>query len=454
MSQSMRKRLLNLKSRLAEFADEMEAISTVADEENRDLSDEEMKRYEEINAEFASLETQIKSLEKTIATQEKIEQRRILDSSLQHPNATAADGQKPVKAIPARCTYQKSKVFKTNYEAYAMGMWLAATLRNNQSAVEWCRTNGIGSYRNDMNEGTDIDGGFTVPAPLAATIIELFEQWGIFRQFARNVPMTSETLRVPRLDGSLTVYYPGEANAITASDLVFGQVGLTAQKAAQLGVLSTELNEDSVISVVDLLARDMARNYAYTEDLGAFLGTGVAGTPTGAGPLVGIISALDDGAKITTAVGADKWGAVTMQNLLSMIGKTKEYPGFTGRWYMNKFGYYGSVVDLLLTLGGTDMRQGEAGPEMYLLGYPVTFTQVLPGEAAATGNMLAVFGDLDLGAYLGTRRNVSIRTLTETFAVNDQLGVISTMRHDVNIHSVGTATEAGCITALIAGADA
>ena len=229
---------------------------------------------------------------------------------------------------------------------------------------------------------------------------------------------------------------------------------MTAQKAAQLGILSTELNEDSVISIVDLLARDMARNYAYTEDLSCFLGTGVADTPTGAGPITGIITALQAGAKVTTAVGADKWGAVTLQNLLEMCGKLKQYPGIQPRWYMHSYGYYVAIMDLLIAAGGTDMRQIEQGGEMMLLGYPVTFTQVLANEAAATGDMLAVLGDLDLGTYLGTRRQVSIRTLTELYAAHDQLGVISTMRHDCNVHSVGDATEAGALVALIAGADA
>ena len=71
------------------------------------------------------------------------------------------------------------------------------------------------------------------------------------------------------------------------------------------------------------------------------------------------------------------------------------------------------------------LRQIEAGGELMLMGYPVEFTQVLPGEGATATQMVIVLGDLDLGAYLGTRRTVSVRTLTELYAANDQIGVLN-----------------------------
>ena len=70
-------------------------------------------------------------------------------------------------------------------------------------------------------------------------------------------------------------------------------------------------------------------------------------------------------------------------------------------------------------------------------------------ETAGAGSQIAVYGDLDLGSYLGTARQVSIRTLTELYAASDQLGVIGTLRSATDIHSVGDATNAGAITNLV-----
>jgi HK97 family phage major capsid protein len=116
---------------------------------------------------------------------------------------------------------------------------------------------------------------------------------------------------------------------------------------------------------------------------------------------------------------------------------------------MHRFGYFAAVIDLLLTQGGTDMRQTEEGGELMLLGYPITFTQVLPGDGTvAFDALMAVLGDLDLGSYLGVRRQVSVRTLNELYAASDQIGIVATSRASINIHSIGDATEAGAIVGL------
>ena len=164
------------------------------------------------------------------------------------------------------------------------------------------------------------------------------------------------------------------------------------------------------------------------------------------GGITGIENALDDGAFVTA--GGTTLGDITMNDLEAMAGKLKEYGGLTPRWYMNRFTYFAVVIDLLITAGGTDMRQIEAGGELMLLGYPITFTQVLPGQTTSVSDMVIVLADLDLGSYLGTRRQVSIRVLNELYAASDQIGVLGTLRSDTQIHSVGDTTDAGAITAL------
>jgi HK97 family phage major capsid protein len=435
----MQKQLATAQGRMLEIGDEMEAIGSVAETENRDLTEEDNASIKALTEEFGQCEQRALSLQTATHAKNRIAAGRLAKVEKTEPPHP------PEINLPAKARQQKSKYFASNQEAFACGKWIEGGLCRRPEAQRWLKDYAPDpSYMAAMQEGTDSLGGYSVPSPMAATIIELVQRWGIYRQFSRNVTMTSETLRIPKLAASLTVYYPDEGAAITASDLTFDQVLLTAVKYAQLGILSTELQEDSVISVVDLLVRDMARNFANREDYNGFLADGVA-DPAG---ITGIGASLAAGAKITATAS---WDTITLNMLEQALGKLKEYGGLTPRWFMSRYAYYTVVMDLLNTAGGTDMRQIEQGGEMMLMGAPVSFTQVLPAEGLATGDLAIVCGDLDLGTYLGTNRQVSIRTLTELYAANDQLGVIGTLRSVSVCHDIGTATEAGSIVGIYAG---
>jgi len=442
---SLQSSLISVQTRLAEIPDEMEAISAAAEAANREMTAEELASIQTLKDEFDERTKTCQNLKAAVAAKESIQKNRI--SSQLITGAPPATQQGAQAGLPAVARHQRSKYFASNRDAYATGMWLGAVCMKKQDCRQWVEENGVGGFRDALEGGTDSLGGYSVPTPMAATIIELVEAWGVFRSNARNVTMTSQTLAVPKLDttgmdGSplvTSVFYPGEGGAITPGDVTFEQVLLSAVKYAQLTLLSTELNEDSVISVVDLLVRDFARKFAYSEDLNSFEGDGTATY----GGITGIKASLQAGATITAA----NLAGITLGDFNSMAGRTKAYAGFSGRYYMAKQTYFEVVMPLLQAAGGTDMRQIEEGGDGVLNGDPVTFTQIMPVDGA--GAQVAVYGDLDLGAYMGTRRQVSIRTLTELYAANDQLGVIGTLRSDSQIHSVGDATNAGAITNLI-----
>jgi HK97 family phage major capsid protein len=431
-----------VQAQMAELSDELEAIGETAANEGRDLDDAEQKIIDDSTERFAQLEVQASTLKKAVETKERMQAKRIVPHMLQESDMLAqANTPFDSKAgIPSKIRGQRSKVYDSSYECYAVGQWLGGVL-GNKHARQWCIDRNFG-FKNAMEEGTDSLGGYAVPDPMAATIIRLVEEHGVFRRFARNAAMTSDTLSVPKRTDGTTVYYPGEGGAITPSDITFGQVNLVAKKYAQLSIMSTELNEDSVISMTDLVTSEMAWNFAFSEDKNSFLGDG-----TGTfGGITGISDSLLAGSKVT-ASGATL-GTIALANFNACVGKLPQYSAIMPRWFMNSYVYYTVVQPLLQGLGGTDQRQVEQGADGMLLGYPVTFTQVLPGSGAGTGDLAAVFGDLNMGAYLGTRRNVSIRLLNELYAANDQIGVVGTMRSDTKIHDTGDATNAGSIIGL------
>ena len=442
---SLRKQLGEAQARMAEINDELEAVGQAAAEEGRDLTEEDSEVVNKLTDEFEKKSKACDRLQTLIDTKDKIAEKKVVPATIQAQDALIATGTPydERRLVPAKVRGQRSKVFDSTLECYEVGRWLNG-LVGNEFDKQWAIEKGM-TYRNDMTGGSPTAGGYTVPDPMAATIIRLVEEYGVFRRFARNAAMSSDTLDVPKRADGLTIYYPAEGDAITASDILFAQVNLVAKKYAQLAIMSTELNEDSIISMTDLITTEMAWNFAKAEDDNSFNGDG-----TGTfGGITGIKSALDTGSKVTLAATNTSPQDITLQDLETMLGLVPQYSGVNPRWYMNSYIYHTVVLSLLNAAGGTDMRQTEAGGEMMLMGYPVTFTQTLPGNIASPAdNMFIVCGDLNLGAYLGTRRNVTIRVLNELYAANDQIGLVGTMRSDTQIHDVGTTTESGCIIGL------
>ena len=418
-------------SRLTELIDEIGAVGTAAEEEGRDLNESDNKVMQLLQTESESLTDSIQILNSAILSADKAKAAR-MPAPASDPE-TGLTASLPANNLPARVKYTKSKVFDSTADAYNCGRWLQAVIGRDPGSMRYCRETGF--IRNDNDGDTDGAGAFAVPTPLAATMIRLVEEYGIFRRYARPAIMTSNTLDVPKIATHTTVYYPAtQGAAITTSDLGLGQVNLVAKKYASQTLLSTELQEDAVVSMVDQIATDFAWNFAKAEDFNSFLGE-VLTAPN----IIGIQEALLAGSNV------DASGGISLATLEGMLAKLPQYPGLRPRWFMHSWTYHSIVVPALVALGGTDMRQTEAGGDLMLYGYPVTFTQVLPGAAQTTDDMPVVIGDLGMGAYSGTRRNFNVRQLNELYAATDQIGILATMRADSVIHDVGTSTVAGCI---------
>ena len=428
-----------------ELIDEASAIVEVARDEKRDLTDDETSRIDAIQGSDGK-GGELGKLDADYNRVKAIEDRRAVKAAERaQPLVVDAGGiDNPLDAIrvPASCMINSNrKQFQGNDGAkagYASGLWLAS-IAGNQWASDKLDSMGI---RNAMSEGTNSAGGFTVPDPLSAEIIRLVEEYGVFRQFARVVPMTSDTLAVPRRTGGLTVYYPGEGAAITPSDLTFAQATLTAAKYTALTQMSTELNEDSVISMAALIADEIAYAFAVAEDTNGFKGDG---TGTYAS-ITGLSSALLAGATQDADSGETTVASLDLADYHAVVAKTPKYPGANNRWFVNSATWANSMQPLAYAAGGNTVDNIAGGMAMSFLGYPVTITQVLDDDGAS--NYVAYFGDLSLAATMGNRRDISIKTLNELYAASDQIGIVATGRSAITVHEVGTASVGGPINAL------
>lgn len=329
--------------------------------------------------------------------------------------------------------------------AYSSGMWFLATMGHSK-AQQWCSDHGI-AIRMALSEGVDSLGGYLVPEELETSIINLREERGIFRRYARREPMISDTKIIPRRLGGLTMYYVGENQEITASDKQWNSVRLTARKAAVLCKYSSELNEDAVINIADDLAEEIAYSFANGEDLAGFLGDGTSTY----GGITGLANALQAGSIVTAVTGNTSFGTLDLGDFEAMIGLLPLYAMQDDpAWYMSRAGWAASAMRLANAAGGNTSENIEGERTPMFLGFPVRWSQVMNSTLTAqtSTNALAYFGSLRQGVAFGDRRGMSIQTSSERYFEFDQLAIKGTERFDIVVHETGTATAPGSIIML------
>lgn len=357
---------------------------------------------------------------------------------------------KNVKGFSPESRFEKEKM------GYAFGMMAKMIGHNDKKAHQWLVENGY--YTKGQNEATDADGGYLVPQILAREVIFLRDQYGVMRQNARVMGMSSDNLNVPKNTASTTAYWPAENTNITASQITFSNVQILAKKLAILTQVSSELNEDSIVDVGAALAQDMAYVMAYNEDLACFLGDGTS-TYGGITGVVNAIAAVNGGANAGWIyTGADvtgNWNATTLADLRKLTAAIPQYADRPGEcaFYMNRAFFQQVVCNDLDALNGNGFFDLTAapGPNPTLFGYPVIYTQVLSADPTpAADTALALFGNMSTGAIMGSRRDLRIQVSDQAGFISDSLYFRATERFGFKFHDVPTVSTAGSVVVLAA----
>lgn len=149
---------------------------------------------------------------------------------------------------------------------------------------DWCGAEAEQElYVKTMNEGTASAGGNIVPTPLSGHLIDLARNKSlVMRVGATVVPMTTSTLKIPRLIGESAPGWRNENASIAATaDLSFDAVTFTARSLNRLVTLSQELLEDSDPAAGGVITDSFAQQIALEVDRAALRGSGTAPEPRG-----------------------------------------------------------------------------------------------------------------------------------------------------------------------------
>jgi HK97 family phage major capsid protein len=217
----------------------------------------------------------------------------------------------------------------------------------------------------------DTEGGVLVALPVLGELIDLQRNLEAFAAAgAREIALPPNgRIQFPRLTGSSTAYWVGEAAPITESQPATGNLDLQAKKLGVLVKLSNELLRFASPSAEGLIRFDMARAAALKADLAMLEGTGgtqVRGLIQTGGVTLHTAS--------TTAANGDTF---TPEDVALMESKLPDAVDAPTAWVMRK-----AMLAALMNRRA-DAVSAADGKGMFLF---------RPGSAAADGPPAELFG--------------------------------------------------------------
>lgn len=350
-----------------------QAVLDAADAEGRNLSDEEVEKYE-------GLEKDLKASRKTAELRSRHEAYKM-----------------PITSLVTGAAPKQDDTLERAFDHYMR------TGKENADIVE-LRAQSV---------GTNSAGGYTVPEAFRQKLVDRLKAFG---GLANEVEIIStsggEPMRWPTLDdtaNSGVIAAEGTAPASGGADLVFGEKTLGAFKYVAPGGdgtgtlplrVSYELLQDSAFDIEGLIARKLGQRIARAQATDWVTGAGTT-EPEGIIQSTGASKQFDG----TTA-------APTKDELIEAIHTVDPAYRMGGVWVFND-----TTLSLIRKMEDSTGRplwqsQAEAGlqnaPGGTLLGHRVVIDQAFANFTDATTNVWGVFGDVREGYVIRRVRDLQL----------------------------------------------
>jgi HK97 family phage major capsid protein len=438
--------LKKLQDEAAALANRIDAVRAI--EGDADKIAERDLELETLTADASKLSKKI-DFERTVAESAK-NLRSVVERCSPAAEVTEERSEKArVEAVPFS---GRLRAFAKAEDAYKAGMWFKAK-GGDAHAKRWCEDHGV-EVR--ALGGASGGGANFVPDVLSSTVLRLVEQYSAFAQNATSIQMPSDVVLFPKRTAGNSAAWISENSAITPADPNATQVTVTAKKLAAAVVISSELLQDSIVSIADWVAAELALGISNAVEAAAWLGNpsnapAVAGIVTShAGGLlktttVSEVTTYDFAASLVAAAG-DTPDEVTKANLLAMMAAVPQHSRAGAKWYCSPYFFATCMQALDLNQGGSvGLSQGLG---LTFLGSPVVFTDQLPGSDDATGKVMCLYGDLANSSIYGTRAGLEIQSSDQVNFLSDQTVIRAIARVGISHHTIGSSTVPGPVIAL------
>ena len=350
------------------------------------LSEEDSETYDAMEQTIVDLGKEIQRLEKQAE----------IEAEMNKATST------PVLGKPA--TPNITEKTGTASDTYKNAFWNSIRNRN------WM------DIHNDLQIGTDAEGGYLVPDEFERKLVEALTEENIFRQLATVIKTSSGDRKIPIVTSKGEAAWMDEEDAYKLSDDTFGQASLGAYKVGTAIKISEELLNDAAFDLPSYIAKEFARRIGAKEEEAFFVGDG-KGKPTG---IFAATGGAESGATTSTAI-------ITFDDVLELFYSLRSPYRKKAVWVLND-----STVKALRKLKDSTGNyiwnpSVQAGVPDTILNRPYYTSSYVP-EIKAGAKCLA-FGDFSY-YWIGDRQGRSFKRLNEVFAMNGQVGFLASQRVD------------------------
>lgn len=280
---------------------------------------------------------------------------------------------------------------------------------------------------------TGAAGGYLVPAPFRAKMVETMKYFGAMRDVAEIITTeTGATLPWPTNDDTANVgAILSENTAMTEQDVVLGQADVGAYMyTSKLVKVSYQLLQDNAFDLESWLARKLGERIGRAQNAHFTTGTGTA-QPEG----------VQTNAVIGKTGGTGQTTSVTYDDLIDLIHSVDPAYRNGGRVRFMLADLTLAAVRKLKDTQGRPLWEPsvQVGTPDGILGHAYTINQDMPVMAANAKSIL--FGDFFAGYLIRDVRDVQVVRLGERYAENLQVGFFGFARTD------GTPQDASAVRA-------
>ncbi len=281
--------------------------------------------------------------------------------------------------------------------------------------------------RNAMSTTTTTEGGYTVPAEIAAMVIDKLKAFGGMRDVSTILSTaTGVAMSWPTSDGTADVgAIVGQNTAVNAADVVFGTIALnpfyyTSNKIA----LPLELIQDSAIDVGGYVVERLSTRIARIQNTHFTVGAGTT---------------LPDGVIPKSATGKTGITGQTLtviyDDLIDLIHSVNRAYRKGGRFMLNDLSL-AVVRKLKDTTGRPIWTPGEEtitdAPPATICGYPYTINDDMAVMAANAASV--AFGDFSKYTIRDVAGTTVLRRFDDSnFALSNQVGFSAWTRSGGNL---------------------
>ena len=347
----------------------------------------------EDNATYEKMEADVVALGKEI---ERLERQAAIDREMDQPTAAPLVSRPvaPIDKKPGRAS-----------DEYRNAFWGMIRNRNLTPGV-----------MNDLQIGTDTEGGYLVPDEFEHTLVQGLEEENVLRSLCTIIQTSSGDRKIPIVTAHGTASWVDEEDPIPTSDETFGQISIGAHKVATMIKVSDELLQDSVFNLESYIATEFARRIGAAEEEAFITGNGT-GKPTG------LLHATNGAGTGVTTTG----NTPTADEIFDLVHSIKSVYRRKAVFLLND-----STLKAIRKLkdgqGQYLWQPGlkEGQPDM-LLNYRIATSPFMPEIAA--GNKVILFGDFK-SYWIADRQGRSFQRLNELYAATGQVGFRATQRVD------------------------